>query len=90
MAASFVFEDDRRPSLTAEIAVTPLHQRHKRRIQVDPLIGEPILEAWRAVLVAPPLKDPVGDQLTCRDGTRGGSRLATPAALAVSRRGNVG
>ena len=50
-AAVAVVDDDRGPVLRGVMAIAPLHQGHHHRPQVDALLGEPVLEARRALLV---------------------------------------
>ena len=51
----------RRP-VRVQVTVAPLHQRDHHRPEVDPLLGEPVLVPWRALLVGAPLEDPLLDQ----------------------------
>jgi hypothetical protein len=62
LAARLVDQLDRRPRLAGGVAVAPLHERDQDGIQVPSLVGEPVLEALRALLVGAALEDPLRDQ----------------------------
>jgi len=40
-----VLHDDRRPALSRKPAVAPLHERHQHGKELEPALGEPVLEA---------------------------------------------
>ena len=56
-------ELDRRPIAARHPAVAPARQRDHHRVEVPPLLGQPVLEARRPLRVAHPLEDPVLHQL---------------------------
>src|SRR5215210_6046152 len=53
---------DERPLLAGLVAGAPLHQAEQDRVEVEPLLRQPVLEALRARLVLAPLEDPVRDE----------------------------
>ena len=61
-AAVAMADDDRGPGLRGVVAIAPLQQGHHHRPQVDALLGEPVLEARRAILVGHALEDALLDE----------------------------
>ena len=89
-AAFAVGHDQRRSGLAREVPVTPLEQPDQHRVQLAPCLGQPVLEALRAVLVRLTLQhavvdqrlEPVGQHVPGDRQTRG---ELLKAALAVER-----
>src|SRR3954447_2733824 len=64
LPAAIAVPEDHRPRVEAvDVLVAPVQQRHDRRPEVEPLLGQPVLEALRALLVADPLEHPGVDEL---------------------------
>jgi hypothetical protein len=57
-----VEHDHRRAVLGRLVAVAPLHQRHQHREEVQALLGQPVLEALRALLIGVLLEDALVDE----------------------------
>src|SRR5205814_6396499 len=62
LSAGAVYELDRGAVATRHPAITPARERHDDRIEVAPLLGQPVLEARWMRLVADALENAVSDQ----------------------------
>ncbi len=61
-AAGPVAESDECPVLARLVLGAPLHQAEQDGIEVESLLGEPVLEALRPILIFAAFEDPVADE----------------------------